>query len=121
MHAEVIVKPVLKIQHDEHPSVLERIARAVEPTDKELRRADALPEGSRVARVLRPAYAIQELSGKLNEPGAAVPSKPIAGALVRMHDREIMQFHTDGSLRHAGGRVKGKAARKAFKRMRRKA
>lgn len=34
------------------------------------------------------------------------------------HDGEEMVFDAQGSLRHAGGRIKGKAARKALKKAR---
>lgn len=67
------------------------------------------------AKLFLQAKDIKELGPLL----ADGPPRPIHGALVRTEDGARYCFHTDGSLRHAGGRIKGKAARKAHKRARR--
>lgn len=101
-------------------SVLEQLARKVEPTDAQLKEADQLPERSRVARMIKQATAIPDLHGKLRAKTHG-PAPPVSTSTAIMTlDREPMVFMTDGSWRHAGGRVKGKALRKALKRARRR-
>ena len=95
-------------------SLLERLARKVDPTDAQLKDAGIqLPEHSRVARLLIPAAHIPQMKDAL-KPGAPMPT----AAAVEMLDKTVMRFHSDGSLRHALPRVRGKAARKAAKRKR---
>lgn len=47
-------------------------------------------------------------------------ARPIAGSKIRMLDGRQYVFFTDGSLRHAFGRVVGKMANRAAKRARRR-
>lgn len=98
------------------PSLLERLARKIEPTDAQLAEANKLPAYSREAKRLKPAA---EVIKNFVKPGAPEVAKSTGVSLV-MHDQEPMVYCTDGSLRHAGGRVKGKALRKAIKRARRR-
>jgi len=91
------------------PSLLERLAQRIEPKPEE----KPIIEGqSRVARLVS---VIRKATGQIG-PHVAIPtSKPFI-----MHDGDPMVCFSDGSLHHAGGYVKGKAKRKALKRMRRK-
>jgi len=90
------------------------------PTDEELKSVNKLPERSRVARMLKPAQDIPGIKHKLTNDllGHRGPAKPIAA--VKMLDNETMVYCTDGSLRHAAPHIKGKAARKALKRAKRR-
>lgn len=45
-------------------------------------------------------------------------ARPIAGAFVRMMDGDPMQYHTDGSLRHAFGKPDKKERRRRIKKLR---
>jgi len=105
---------------EKQPSLLERMARKIEPTDKELKDADKLPDRSRVARMLKAAQNIPGIKHKLSNDllGHRGPAKPVAA--VKMLDNETMVYCDDGSLRHAAPHIKGKAARKAFKRAKRR-
>lgn len=67
------------------------------------------------ARMVKAARDVDGLREHLKNVPLATP---IAGGAVRMLDGKVMVFHTDGSLRHAGGFKPGKAARKALKRVR---
>lgn len=103
-------------------SLMERAARAVEPTREELDKIKAPPPYSRVAVKIKAARDIDGLRKVISHQvfGARKPATPGAplptNALVKTLDGEDLRFFNDGSLRHAGGRVKGKAARKALKR-----
>ena len=101
-------------------SVLERLARKIEPSDAELKAANKLPAYSRVARRIKPAVDIPEVQGKLTRDLLGHRGAPEGVAVIKTLDNKNMVFCTDGSWRHAVPRVKGKAARKAFKRAKRR-
>lgn len=109
---------MIKVRHvtTSKASLLERLARKVDPTDTMIKSAGLqLPKHSRVARLMIPAAHIPHMKDKLNEPGGSSVARP-TDAAVEMLDKTVLRFHSDGSLRHALGRIKGKAARKAAKR-----
>lgn len=102
------MKPVYQHGPSSRPSLLERLARKIEPKPSE-------SEPKSQGRLIKQMKDIPE-AGDSYRPGE--PAKP-TNAIVTMKDGDPMRFHTDGSLRHAQGRIKGKAARKAFKKARR--
>lgn len=67
-----------------------------------------------LARFIRAAQDIPAVAALL-EPGRPRST----GQGLQTLDHEALVFYTDGSLRHAGGRVRGKYARKQYKRYRR--
>lgn len=97
-------------------SLLEKLARKIEPSKEQLDAVKAPPKYSRVARVIKRATDIDGLIGPDPQEGNAIPTR----CSIMMLDRKPMVFYTDGSLRHVGGRLKGKAARKVLKRMKHK-
>jgi len=78
-------------------------------------RAELKGEARSQARMIKNAVDVPQIASDLR------PGKPegIAGAFVRMKDGATMQFHTDGSLRHAFGKALTKAAKKRAKKERR--
>lgn len=105
-------------------SVLSKLADAIQPTVEDKRalevetqqamsfrerqaRQKTHHQHSQVARVLRVPL-------KARKPGRPVPTNHG----VEMHDKDSMRMFTDGSVRHDGPRVRGKAAVKAAKRAR---
>lgn len=91
-------------------SWLERLARKVEP------KLDPKVPHS-VARRIKPMKEI-DAAAVVFRPGR--PPRPTSGSVVTL-DGERLVFFSDGSLRHAGGVVRGKAVLKALKRARQKA
>lgn len=70
------------------------------------------------ARVIKQA---KDIPGMLPDEPRSGAAEGIAGALVRMRDGATMQFHTDGSLRHAFGRRLAKDAKRRARKERRRA
>ncbi len=101
----------LTIIREGEPSTLEKLARKIQPTDEQLAEANKLPAYSRMARRLVQAKDVPQVAKGLSD---GPPQR--LGAAVKTRDNKAMVFYTDGSLRHAGGRIKGKAARKRLKR-----
>lgn len=110
-------------------SLLERLARRVEPSKDqlELLRPKNAPLISRVARMIKQAVAIEGVqdlvSHVVDVEGKSIRVKNKnnraprpTSALVKMLDGKDYRFFDDGSLRHAAGRVRGKGARKRWKR-----
>lgn len=95
------------------PSVLERLARRIEPKPGE-----GPPKSQ--ARLIKQMKHIDGAQAIFAERDTQSAPKPTL-AVIEMKDGDVMRFYTDGSLRHAGGKVKGKKARKALKRLRRHA
>jgi len=120
------------------PSLLEKLARKIEPkgeVEPEIKGTKWFTRKLRstMARRILPALDVKGLRELIGEEvviegkshGFAL--KPIVGApkgtngTTQMLDHKVMRFFADGSLRHAGGKLKGKAAVKAWKRSRRDA
>lgn len=109
------------------PSLLETLARKIEPSDGALAAAGKLPKHSRRARLILNAADIPQMKDKLDH--SATDGRQLigphaarhTGVQIAMQDHEAMAFYSDGSLRHVGGRLKGKRIRKALKRARRAA
>ncbi len=101
---------VLEVTGINRRSILEKLAKKIEPSTKELVEAGKLPKHSRFIRMVKQAKDIKEIP--LAE-GPAVST----GNGVQFRDGHTKVFFTDGSLRHIG-KVRGKAARKALKRKR---
>lgn len=116
-----------------NPSVLEGLAKKIEPTDAELKAAGKLPAFSRRARRL---MTLVELApkGVTKVVERTVGDKTINVVALAKDPHEFARstgqgvqlgattlvFYTDGSLRHPVGKLRGKAARKTRKRLRHK-
>ena len=93
------------------PSLLERAARAIEPKPSS--------DVSSVARRIRPLTEIKgarKMLANLPKEGGA---KPTNGHVTLLDGQTKLLYFTDGSLRHPGGKINGKDARKARARAKR--
>lgn len=94
------------------PSLLERAARAIEPKPDN--------EARSVARRIKPLSEIRSATKMVLEARAAgAAAKPTNGHVTLLDGATKLLFFTDGSLRHAGGKVNGKLARKERARLKR--
>lgn len=97
--------------------LLGRLANKIDPTPEQLAsvRKPAPPELK--ATLLKQARDIDGLRNKVNTEDGPRVAEPVPNSTITVHG-ERMCFFDDGSLRHAGVVIKGKAARKKFKKER---
>lgn len=96
------------------PSLLERMARKIEPNQDEKAFLESKKELPTYSRVMRRIKGLMEIDPSLRVMFSR--ARP-TGAQYTSHDGEVMRFWSDGSVRHAF-RVKGKAFVKRTKRAR---
>jgi len=112
------MKVIQVVGRQDKMSLAAQLASKLEPTLAEKDAVTPPPEWSRAKARIKTFREIDQFARVQMTKGE--PAKALKGS-VETHDGEKLRFYTDGSLRHAGGKIKGKANIKRLKRLRQRA